>query len=45
MRGERVAWRDEIHGEHTYRLNGWESMHWVTDGHRKLVWWSGSGIE
>ncbi|MCG6567239.1 arylsulfatase [Tessaracoccus sp. ZS01] len=45
IRGEEVSWREEIHGEHTYSMQGWESMHWVTDGHRKFVWWSGSGIQ
>lgn len=45
MRGEDVEWRTEIHGEHTYEMDGQESMHWVTDGHRKFIWWSGSGIE
>ena len=45
MNGESVEWRSEVHGEHTYEMDGWESMHWVTDGHRKFAWWSGSGIE
>ena len=45
MHGADVTWRREIHGEHTYQMNGWESMHWVTDGHHKFCWWSGSGIE
>ncbi len=45
MRGEDVEWRSDIHGEHTYEMNGWESMHWVTDGHRKFCWWTGSGIQ
>ncbi|MCI5825472.1 MAG: arylsulfatase [Arcanobacterium sp.] len=39
------AWRSEIHGEHTYVMQGFESLQWVTDGHRKFLWWSGSGIE
>lgn len=45
MRGEDVTWRDEIHGEHTYHMQGLESQQWVTDGHRKFLWWSGSGVE
>ncbi len=45
MRGEDVAWRGELFGEHTYQMQGFEAMHWATDGHRKFCWWSGSGIE
>lgn len=45
MRGEDVEWRRDIHGEHTYTIRDFEEMHWVTDGHRKFIWWSGSGME
>lgn len=47
MRGEITAndWRAEIHGEHFYEVFGEESMQWVTDGKRKFIWFSGSGIE
>ncbi|WP_329115334.1 arylsulfatase [Streptomyces sp. NBC_01465] len=42
-RGEDVVdWRPYLHGEHT--LFG-ESMQWLTDGHEKYVWFSGSGRE
>lgn len=41
-RGEEMAWRSHIHGEHT-RDGG--SLHWVTDGHEKYIWFSGSGRE
>ena len=39
------GWRTEIHGEHVYEVFGNESMQWVTDGHRKFIWFSGSGVE
>jgi arylsulfatase A-like enzyme len=41
-RGETPAWRPYLHGEHT--VFG-QSIHWVTDGHEKYVWFSGSGHE
>lgn len=41
----RPEWRTEIHGEHDFEVFGYESMQWVTDGHRKFIWWSGSGKE
>jgi arylsulfatase A-like enzyme len=37
-----LAWRSHLHGEHT-TLG--QSVHWVTDGHEKYVWLSGSGHE
>lgn len=44
--GEQVEWRSHLHGEHTIGHYGChESMHWVTDGHRKFCWFSGSGRE
>lgn len=46
MRGEQAQWRDYVHGEHFYTgLGHAESMQWVTDGHRKFIWFSGSGAE
>ena len=42
MRGERVTWRPYLHGEHTLQK---QSMQWVTDGHQKYIWFSGSGRE
>ncbi len=41
-RGETIEWRDYLHGEHT--LFG-QSLQWVTDGHDKYVWFSGTGHE
>jgi arylsulfatase A-like enzyme len=41
-RGERAAWREHIHGEHS---GGRNSNHWVTDGGRKYVWYSQTGRE
>ncbi|MDR6938594.1 arylsulfatase [Arcanobacterium hippocoleae] len=40
-----AQWRSEIHGEHFYEVFGEESMQWVTDGKRKFIWFSGSGLE
>ncbi|XCB29869.1 DUF4976 domain-containing protein [Arcanobacterium hippocoleae] len=47
IRGEETAsqWRSEIHGEHFYEVFGEESIQWVTNGKRKFIWFSGSGIE
>lgn len=42
-RGESVpGWRPYLHGEHT--LHG-QSVHYVTDGKDKYIWWSGTGRE
>ena len=41
-RGEAPAWRDYLHGEHTF---SGQSLHYLTDGHRKYVWFSGTGRE
>ncbi|MCD6405394.1 MAG: arylsulfatase [Planctomycetes bacterium] len=41
-RGERVSWRDYLHGEHTV---GDESAQYLTDGREKYIWFSGSGRE
>jgi arylsulfatase len=41
-RGEADDWRPFLHGEHT--AFG-QSVHWLTDGRRKYVWWSGTGRE
>lgn len=40
LRGEHVPWRPYVHGEHT-TLG--QSIQWLTDGHYKYVWFSGSG--
>jgi arylsulfatase len=42
-RGEDVPWREWLHGEHV--LLGAQSLQWLTDGHEKYVWMSGSGRE
>lgn len=34
--------RPHLHGEHT--IFG-QTIQWLTDGHEKYVWWSGSGVE
>jgi arylsulfatase len=41
-RGKDTDWRPYLHGEHT-AIN--QSMQWLTDGHVKYVWFSGSGQE
>ena len=42
LRGEPGDWRPHVHGEHT--VLG-QSVHWITDGREKYVWFSGSGRE
>jgi arylsulfatase A-like enzyme len=41
-RGEKVAWREYLHGEHTLSL---ESVQFLTDGREKYLWFSGEGRE
>jgi arylsulfatase A-like enzyme len=41
-RGEAASWRSHLHGEHTY---GAGSIHWLTDGQEKYVWFSDTGHE
>jgi arylsulfatase A-like enzyme len=36
------SWRPYLHGEH---VQFGQSLQWLTDGHRKYVWFSGSGHE
>ena len=49
VRGQSVnGWRQHVHGEHPYApLSGGaaQSIHYVTDGHEKYVWFSGDGHE
>ena len=40
--GESGSVRDLLYGEHTY---GGQSVHFVTDGEWKYIWWSGDGRE
>ena len=42
MRGEDVAWRQYVHGEHAA---GELSNHYITDGVHKLIWYSQTGVE
>lgn len=42
MRGKGAAVRRYLHGEHTY---GEQSVHFITDGEWKYIWWSGDGRE
>jgi len=41
-RGEASVVREWLHGEHT---TFGQTIQWVTDGHEKYVWWSGTGQE
>jgi len=41
-RGESLDWRPYLHGEHT--VFG-QSLHYITDAHKKYVWYSGNGHE
>jgi arylsulfatase len=41
-RGEAAGVREVLHGEHP--ILG-QSVHWLTDGHEKYVWFSGTGRE
>lgn len=41
-RGEPVAWRPYLHGEHAA---GERSNHWITDGRAKFIWFSQTGRE
>lgn len=43
MRGEAERVRDVLHGEHVYAGN--QSIHYMTDGHEKYIWFSGDGHE
>jgi arylsulfatase len=43
-RGEAPQWRGHLHGEHVMHIAG-QSLQWVTDGHEKYVWFSGTGHE
>lgn len=40
--GEKVMWRDYLHGEHFY---GAESFHYITNGQDKYIWYSQTGVE
>ena len=41
-RGESLPWRERLHGEH---LIFGQSIQWLTDGHQKYIWFSGTGQE
>jgi len=41
-RGEKADWRDYVHGEHTHAGG---SVHYLTDGREKYVWFSDTGAE
>lgn len=38
MRGEDVAWREYLHGEHSLCYSPEQEMQYVTDGRRKYIW-------
>ena len=41
-RGEQARVRAYLHGEH---VGFGQSIHWLTDGREKYIWWSGTGRE
>lgn len=41
-RGAQVEHRNYLHGEHAY---GGLSNHYITDGHKKYIWYSQTGLE
>ncbi len=41
-RGEKTAWREDIHGEHAAAER---SNHWMTDGREMFIWYSQTGTE
>lgn len=45
MRGERVEWREDLHGEHNVHQAGIGSMHYIATRDFKYVWHSGTGRE
>ena len=42
LRGEKVEWRQYVHGEHPADEL---SNHYITDGKHKLIWYSQTGVE
>lgn len=38
-------WREDVHGEHVHDVFVHQSIHYVTDGHRTFIWYSGLGTE
>lgn len=38
LRGEDIAWRSYLHGEHSQCYHPLQEHHYVTDGHEKLIW-------
>ncbi len=45
LRGETDQWRDTFHGEHADCYDPKESMHFLTDGKRKYIWFPLTGKE
>lgn len=45
MRGDQTTWRDVLHGEHAGQYRDEDGMHYLTDGHRKYIWYSQTGQE
>lgn len=44
VRGERPAWREYLHGEHSTCYAPEQEMQYVTDGRRKYVWLPRAGV-
>jgi arylsulfatase len=48
MRGQsrrEAGWRETLHGEHSPQFEGWDGMHYLTDGQTKYCWFTQSGQE
>ena len=45
MRGEDVAWREALHGEHAGQYDPDDANHYLVDGHTKYVWHDQTGEE
>jgi arylsulfatase len=45
MRGEDASWRDVLHGEHAGHYDYEHGVHFLSDGHRKYIWYSQTGRE
>ena len=45
MRGEDVAWRAALHGEHAGQYDPDDANHYLVDGHTKYVWHDQTGEE
>ncbi|WFB35941.1 arylsulfatase [Kiritimatiellota bacterium B12222] len=45
IKGEEVAWREYLHGEHIVNQNDIGAMHYIVSADYKYIWCSGNGAE